>query len=91
MVSLVLTSTVLAASRLYPPKSDSGLREIHHQIISSTSPDHHKHSVLFYLLKDISHKNDRGPQQFAQLVYLPAKYESFIEGIWLMDRMRFEV
>ena len=78
-------------SRLYPPGSHNDLRSLHHSIISSSSPDHYKYAVMYYILRDISHSNRRLPDKFASTVYLPAKYRMFIEGIWYMDRLKFEV
>ncbi|KAI4244916.1 MAG: hypothetical protein L6R40_002822 [Gallowayella cf. fulva] len=75
--------------QIYPPRSNQELRDLHDQIIQSASPDHHKQSVLYYLLKDIPDK-DKAASTFAQRVFLPEKYRIFIDGIWLLDRGEFE-
>ncbi|KAL8735530.1 MAG: hypothetical protein Q9166_000698 [cf. Caloplaca sp. 2 TL-2023] len=75
---------------IYPPRSNRTLRNLHQQIISSASPDHHKYSVLYYILKDVSDKDDQHASTFAQAVFLPEKYRIFIDGIWLLDRGHFE-
>jgi hypothetical protein len=80
-----------SVSKLYPPESNHEMRNIHSQITSSSSPDHHKHSVLYYLLRDISHSSHRRAEEFAKASYLPVKYRTFIDGIWYLDRKRFEV
>ena len=78
-----------AASTQYPPRSHNDLKKLHHSIISSVSPDHHKQSLLYYILKDIP--NSGVAEGFAQAAYLPEKYRIFIDGIWLLDRKQFEV
>lgn len=78
-------------SRSYPAESHENLRLLHEQIISSSSPDHHKHSALYYLLKDLHKYSHQSPRDFANSSYLPGKYRTFIDGIWYLDRLEFEV
>lgn len=63
--------------------------------MSSNSPDHYKQSVLYYILKDLVHSKKQPAQQpaqsFAKACYLPEKYKMFIDGLWLLDRLKFEV
>lgn len=75
----------------YPPESHDDLRLLHEQIISSSSPDHYKHSALYYLLKDLQKYSHQSPRDYANASYLPAKYRTFIDGIWYLDRFEFEV
>ncbi|KAL8957853.1 MAG: hypothetical protein Q9193_004978 [Seirophora villosa] len=76
---------------LYPPRSNQDLRDLHQHIIDSSSPDHHKQSVLYYILKDVP--DDRDAQQpavdFAKAVFLPERYRIFMDGIWNLDRAHF--
>ena len=81
----------IQASKLYPPRSTQDLKNLHGLIVSSESPDHHKQSVLYYMLKDGSHSNGQAAQNFAQVSYLPENYKIFIDGIWYLDRLKFEV
>lgn len=78
-------------SSSYPAESHESLRLLHEQIISSSSPDHHKHSALYYLLKDLQKHSHRSPRDFANASYLPGKYRTFVDGIWQLDRLEFEV
>ncbi|KAL8950236.1 MAG: hypothetical protein Q9222_003725 [Ikaeria aurantiellina] len=78
------------SSNLYPPRSNHDLRAFHEKIIESTSPDHHKQSVLYYILRDIPDKDTHPASTFATSVFLPEKYRIFIDGMWYLDRGRFE-
>ena len=81
-------------SKIYPPTTHSDLRELHNHIVASASPDHHKCSVLYYLVKDVMQKYNAGnqlPCQSANGSHLPPNYKTFIDGIWQLDRLRFEV
>lgn len=81
----------IQVSKLYPPRSAQDLKNLHGLILSSESPDHHKQSVLYYILKDVSHSNGQEAQKFARVSYLPENYKIFIDGIWYLDRLKFEV
>lgn len=81
----------IKASKLYPPRSALDLRNLHGRIVSSESPDHHKQSILYYILKELPHLSRHAAEGFAKASYLPEKYKIFIDGIWCMDRLHFEV
>lgn len=78
-------------SKWYPAESHENLRLLHEQIVASASPDHHKHSALYYILKDLQKNSHQSPRDFANASYLPGKYRTFIDGIWYLDRLEFEV
>lgn len=84
-----LTVSLGVALSLYPPPSNQDLRDLHLQIIESPSPDHHKQSVLYYILKDIAEKDAQHASAFAKAVFLPERYRIFMDGIWNLDRARF--
>ncbi|KAL8818588.1 MAG: hypothetical protein Q9223_002813 [Gallowayella weberi] len=86
---LLETLGIERPQELYPPRSNKSLRDLHQEIIQSASPDHHKQSVLYYILKDVPDK-DGTASNFAQLVFLPERYRIFIKGVWLLDRGDFE-
>ncbi|KAF2870964.1 nuclear pore complex assembly-domain-containing protein [Massariosphaeria phaeospora] len=78
---------------LYPPKSGNQLRELHQQIVDAEISLHSKHSLLFYLLKDLSpshHNESELAAAFAGKVHLENRYWTFIEGLWSMDHLDFE-
>lgn len=81
----------IVAHKIYPPASNSDLRRLHQQITDSTSPEHHKHSVIYYIVKDVPQKKHRLQDKFAEISYLPARYRIFIDGIWSLDRLELEV
>ncbi|MCJ1466516.1 hypothetical protein MMC07_005136 [Pseudocyphellaria aurata] len=78
------------ASKLYPPRSAFDLRNLHERIVASESPDHHKQSIFYYILKDLAHLSRHAAEGFARATYLPEKFKIFIDGIWYMDRLKFE-
>ncbi|KAK7923729.1 hypothetical protein PG985_007800 [Apiospora marii] len=77
------------ASKLYPPKSEDHLRQLHEQISKSNSiEDHHKLSVIFYILLDF---DEDKADSFAHRAGVPTKYQIFMRGLWNMDRQAFAV
>ncbi|MCJ1282794.1 hypothetical protein MMC26_002120 [Xylographa opegraphella] len=77
------------ASKLYPPHSNHDLRILFNRITSSASPDHQKQSLVYYLLRDLPSEAS-GAEAFAERSYLPDKYQTFIDGIWYLDRLKLE-
>ncbi|MCJ1392404.1 hypothetical protein MMC18_005271 [Xylographa bjoerkii] len=77
------------ASKLYPPRSNNDLRILFDRITSSTSPDHQKQSLVYYILRDLPPKKTTA-EAFAESSYLPEKYQVFIDGIWYLDRLKLE-
>ncbi|KAI4228266.1 MAG: hypothetical protein L6R36_001769 [Xanthoria steineri] len=86
---LLKTLGVARPQDLYPPRSNQSLRNLHSQIIESASPDHHKQSLLYYIVKDTQDHHTTS-SDFARAAFLPQKYRVFIDGIWLLDRGDFE-
>jgi hypothetical protein len=90
-----LTSCILmprAASTLYPPNGPSQLRELHSLIVSAPCQEHHKQSLLYYLAKDLSQGKDANfSEVFQKKCNLPQKYLICMQGLWCLDRMKFEV
>lgn len=80
------------ASKIYPPRSNQSLRSLFQQIVSSSSPNHHKQSLIYYILKDCRGATEKsGALQFARTCYLPDKYRLFIDGLWYLDKLEFRV
>ncbi|KAJ9666456.1 hypothetical protein H2201_003378 [Coniosporium apollinis] len=80
------------SSHLYPPHTNSDLRELHHQIISSQTAEHHRQSLLFYILKDCKSPEPTEPADaFAKDCHLPEKYRLAIDGLWALDRLQFRI
>ncbi|KAI0999225.1 hypothetical protein K3495_g8970 [Podosphaera aphanis] len=80
-------------SKFYPPKCNSDLRELHRAIIETTSTDHHKLSVLFYVLLDFGHctRKSKFINVLEQKSLLPRAYQTFMRGLWYMDRLEFKL
>jgi hypothetical protein len=88
------SDTRITARALYPPKSDSTLRQLHQQIVTSNSiAAHHKLSILYYLLLDIDDltgaDNNSKAEAFASRSGLSSKYQILMRGLWYMDRHAF--
>ncbi|KAL9122447.1 MAG: hypothetical protein Q9187_000992 [Circinaria calcarea] len=77
------------ASKLYPPRSNQDLRNLYQRIVTSTSPDHHKQSLVYYILKDLPSQT-QSSVDYAKNCYIPNKYQVFIDGIWYLDRLVLE-
>ncbi len=88
VISLTLLTT---ASRIYPPGSPDDLRKLHSRIVDSSSPDHYKQSLIYYLLQDCESNHYHRAAEFAKVSFLPDKYKIFVDGLWKLDRFEFEV
>ena len=78
-------------AEIYPPQTAENLQTIQDHITHSKSPDHHKLSVLYYVVKDLSRSKPEAEKRFLELSYLPKNYRVFIDGIWCLDRLQFDV
>lgn len=85
--------TTSTGSQKYPPHTNQDLRQLHQRIISAPIADHHKQSLLFYILKDCrAAPSETEPSEtFAAQCYLPQKYWICVQGLWEMDRLQFRV
>ncbi|PGH19309.1 hypothetical protein AJ80_04062 [Polytolypa hystricis UAMH7299] len=87
---LLKAINIKAASKVYPPRSNGTLRQLFQQIVTSSSPNHHKQSLIYYILRDCRNAGDGDPSlQFARKYCLPEKYRLFTEGIWHLDKLEF--
>ncbi|KAL8831235.1 MAG: hypothetical protein Q9191_000982 [Dirinaria sp. TL-2023a] len=60
-------------------------------IVKSHSPDHHKQSLLYYLLRDLRQVLEtRRAEDYAQSSLLPNTYKTLVDGLWFFDRLKFE-
>ena len=74
----------------FPPRSNKGLRALYQKIVSDSRQDHYRHSLIRYILKDLG-LNKHSMYQLDRKLHLPKKYQLFIDGIWLLDRLQIEV
>lgn len=94
--SFSMLISIAEATRLYPPKSGAELRKLHEQIIKSASHDHHKLAVLYYIRKDFPStgrpaSSRQAAERIARTFKLPGKYKILVDGLWFLDRAKFEV
>lgn len=78
---------------MYPPNTPSTLHELHKRIVNAPIALHYKHSLLFYLLKDLSPSHHSDPElasAFAANVHLEKKFWTFVEGLWELDHLHCE-
>ncbi|KAK3060232.1 hypothetical protein LTS18_009014, partial [Coniosporium uncinatum] len=85
---LLLDSLHVKASDLYPPPSQK-LRDLHQRITSAKIADHHKQSLLYYILLDCSTPAHEAAEDFAKACHMPHKYYLCMRGLWEMDRKNF--
>ncbi|ROW02397.1 hypothetical protein VMCG_06088 [Cytospora schulzeri] len=92
----VLRALGITKSKSYPPKGDDGLYQLHQKICDSQSSVHQKLSVFYYLLLDFNeHLGSQTRTSFADIFAgrfaVPKKYETFMKGLWNMDRQQFNL
>jgi hypothetical protein len=51
---------------------------------------HDQQSLIYYILRDLQSRT-RDPAQFARNVSLPEQYRIFMDGLWFLDHLKFEV
>jgi len=83
---------ILKAVKFYPPKTNAVLRDFHNAICASSAPDHHKLSILFYILIDIDSTTGRREfsNSFEEMSFLPKKYSIYMKGLWHLDHQDYE-
>ena len=81
------------ATKYYPPKSNGDLRNLHKAIVETGGADHHKISVLYYILLELDFATGRRDYStsFAESSFLHQKYQIYMKGLWHLDRQEFEV
>ena len=84
---------MLAAIKHYPPRSNAELRNLHKVVVESNGADHHKISVLYYVLLDFDAPTGRRIHSgtFEESSFLPQKYQIYMKGLWHLDRLELEV
>jgi hypothetical protein len=83
----------VTATKLYPPKTNGDLKNLHKAIVESNGADLHKISVLYYILLDFDAPTGgrKYSLAFEQKAFLPQKYQIYMKGLWHMDQLQFEV
>ncbi|KAJ4155516.1 hypothetical protein LMH87_000756 [Akanthomyces muscarius] len=90
-IDRVLRALGIAKTKVYPPKTDNALKQLHQSVCDATVSTHHKLSLFYYVLLDFDGSN--GPsyisQEFVAASGLPANYQLFMQGLWYMDHLEF--
>ena len=88
---LIFHANLTSASKVYPPKLNKDLRDLHQTIISSAAAAHTKLSLLYYLLLDLNSTSPTSNRAdtFADKAFMPERYRIFMTGLWYMDHMDF--
>ena len=81
------------ATKFYPPKTNSDLRNLHSAICAGNGAEHYKLSLLYYVLLDCDAmaKGQTYSDAFEEVSSLPKTYQILIKGFWHLDRLEFEV
>ncbi|KAF2278391.1 uncharacterized protein EI97DRAFT_492868 [Westerdykella ornata] len=81
---------IKSVRRAYPPPTPSHLEKLHEAIVSAPIAQHYKHSLLFYLLKDLDGAYEGETElstTFARRVQLAPRFWTFVEGLWALDHL----
>ncbi|MCJ1381909.1 hypothetical protein MMC17_005021 [Xylographa soralifera] len=87
---LILEVLTCEASKLYPPRSNNDLRILFARITSSTSPDHQKQSLVYYILRDLPQEKTSA-EAFAESSYLPEKALDYLTSPSLIPTFPDEI
>ncbi|KAF7562522.1 hypothetical protein G7046_g1596 [Stylonectria norvegica] len=90
-IDRVLRAVGISKAKVYPPKTDSALKQLHQQICDASMSTHHKLSLFYYILLDFNNSSERQnvSEKFADAFGMPKTYEIFMKGLWCMDRKDF--
>ncbi|KAG5951813.1 hypothetical protein E4U53_002252 [Claviceps sorghi] len=90
-IDRVLKALGIQKAKIYPPKTEIALRQLHQQICEAGMSMHHKLSLFYYILLDFDDlSNDiRVSDDFVALSGMPANYQLFMKGLWYMDRQEY--
>ncbi|PHH90233.1 hypothetical protein CDD83_4201 [Cordyceps sp. RAO-2017] len=91
-VDRVMRALGISKGRVYPPKSEGALKQLHQLICETTMSIHHKQSLLYYILLDfdVTAPKHSASQEFAAESGMPVNYQIFMKGLWLMDRQDYQ-
>lgn len=80
-------------AKIYPPKTDNALKQLHHQVCEANMSTHHKFSIFYYILLDFDRTSGRDnvSDAFVDSSGMPKKYQIFMKGLWYLDHRDFSV
>ncbi|KAM3540857.1 hypothetical protein ARSEF1564_006213 [Beauveria bassiana] len=90
-IDRVLRALGIAKAKVYPPKTDNALKQLHQSVCDTTMSTFHKLSLFYYVLLDCDGANNShySSQDFVAACGLPTNYQLFMQGLWYMDHLEF--
>ncbi|KAF5262640.1 hypothetical protein FOXYS1_6625 [Fusarium oxysporum] len=90
-IDRVLRAVGITKAKIYPPKTDNALKQLHQQICEAIMSTHHKFSIFYYILLDFDQTSGRESvsDAFVDASGIPKKYQIFMKGLWYLDRQEF--
>ncbi|KAL6363980.1 hypothetical protein LRP88_03412 [Fusarium phalaenopsidis] len=90
-IDRVLRAVGITKAKIYPPKTDNALKQLHQQICEANMSMHHKYSIFYYILLDFDQTSEHESvsEAFVEASGMPKKYEIFMKGLWYLDRHDF--
>ncbi|KAH7159623.1 nuclear pore complex assembly-domain-containing protein [Dactylonectria estremocensis] len=91
-IDRVLRAVGITKAKVYPPKTDNALKQLHQQICEASMSMHYKYSLFYYVLLDFDEAAGRQgvSETFVEASGMPKKYQIFMKGLWHMDKQDFE-
>ncbi|KAF5241955.1 hypothetical protein FANTH_8915 [Fusarium anthophilum] len=90
-IDRVLRAVGITKAKIYPPKTDNALKQLHQQICESSMSMQHKFSIFYYILLDfdLTAGRESASDAFVDASSMPKKYQIFIKGLWYLDRQEY--
>ncbi|SCV57079.1 uncharacterized protein FFB14_14953 [Fusarium fujikuroi] len=90
-IDRVLRAVGITKAKIYPPKTDNALKQLHQQICESTMSLQHKFSIFYYILLDfdLTAGRESASDAFVDASGMPKKYQIFMKGLWYLDRQEY--
>ncbi|KAM3444291.1 hypothetical protein MY4824_000180 [Beauveria thailandica] len=90
-IDRVLRALGIAKAKVYPPKTDNALKQLHQSVCDAAMSTNHKLSLFYYILLDCDGANNScySSQDFVAACGLPTNYQLFMQGLWYMDHLEF--
>ncbi|KAL6414389.1 hypothetical protein AUP68_00908 [Ilyonectria robusta] len=90
-IDRVLRAVGITKAKVYPPKTDNAVKQLHQQICDANMSMHYKFSLFYYVLLDFDEASDHQSvsEAFVEASGMPKKYQIFMKGLWYMDKQDF--
>ncbi|KAF5567992.1 nuclear pore complex assembly [Fusarium napiforme] len=90
-IDRVLRAVGITKAKVYPPKTDNALKQLHQQVCESTMSMQHKFSIFYYILLDfdLTAGRESVSEAFVDASGMPKKYQIFMKGLWYLDRQEY--